>query len=204
MENGKFVVFEGGPGCGKTTQVNLFVEKTGWTSFREPGGTDFGEAIRTTLQENHSIRINRVASLFCYMATRANLIYEEISPRLKNRENVALDRYWTSTYAYQGAEGIDKTTIRQLAEIATGGLLPDLFIYYDLDPIIGQQRKTVAGQQQDRYDLKEINFLNIVRKNYHELGELFGPRWISIDAGKSIEAVHLETMNALITRGLIK
>ena len=200
---GKFIVFEGGPGSGKTTQINLLEKKLGWTQLREPGGTEYGEAVRQILQEKHNLKIDKVASMFGYMTCRANLVALKILPMLENGENILLDRYWTSTYAYQGAEGANKKDILELARMATNGLMPDLFIYYDIDVHKGQERKNINKQQQDRYDIKNLEFFSKVRNNYNELELMFPKKWQTIDASGSIEDVHNLTLKVLSERNII-
>ncbi len=201
---GNLFVIEGGPGSGKSTQARLLSKLTGWTLFREPGGTEFGELIREVLQERHDLEIHKLASLFGYMTTRANLVALEAIPRIENGENIIFDRYWYSTYAYQGAEGVSKKDIAVMAKIATQGLKPRLSIYYDIDPKLGQERKNMARQRQDRYDVKDLDFLKQVRVNYFELINRNPNRWVVIDASGTIEEVHDLTIDTLKTRGLIK
>ncbi len=205
-ERGKFVVVEGGVGCGKSTQGWLLAEKLGWMLLREPGGTPFGEAVRQILQERHDFvtPIDKVASMFGYMTCRAQLVAEGIIPRLESGISIVLDRFWPSTWAYQGAEGVDKRLIRTMAEVATSGLRPDLIIYYDLDPVEGQRRKNAAKQVQDRYDLKDLPFHRRVRQNYQKLGRSLGDIWETIDAGGSVDEVHQLTMAAMRRRNLIE
>src|SRR3972149_2492258 len=122
-KKGKLIVIEGGSGSGKTTQIRyLKKELKGWEFYREPGSTTFG-----------------------YSAARANLIRGVIIPKLKKGANIVLDRYWYSTYAYQGTDGASKKTIEKISKIATDGLKPDLVIFYDLDPVVGMKRK--AGRK---------------------------------------------------------
>lgn len=204
-KRGKFIVIEGGVGCGKSTQAKLLKERTGYTLLREPGGTEFGELIRDVLQENLAIKIDKMASMIGYMTCRANLIATEIRPRLMAGENIILDRYWTTTYSYQGAEGIKLNIILELAKIVCEELMfPDLFLFYDLDPKIGQLRKNVASQRQDRYDVKQLDFHNKARNLYHRFGRKYKKIWMSIDASKSIEEIHSKTMDILRKRKLVK
>lgn len=204
-KRGKFIVIEGGVGCGKSTQAKMLVKETGYTLFREPGGTEFGELVREVLQENHKIKIDKLTSMMGYMTCRANLIATEIRPRLLAGENIILDRYWTTTYSYQGVEGIKLNIILHLAKIVCEELMfPDLFLFYDLDPKIGQSRKNIASQRQDRYDVKQLDFHNKARSLYHKFGRKYNKLWVSIDASKSIEDIHKETMNILRKRKLVK
>jgi len=204
MKRGKFIVIEGGVGCGKSTQAKMLVEKFGFTLFREPGGTEFGELVREVLQERHDLKINRLASLLGYMTCRANLINEEILPRLKNGENILLDRYWFSSEAYQGAEGVSRKEIRNIAKFATNGLMPNLVLFYDLDPVIGQERKNLKKQRQDRYDLKNPEFHNKIRKIYHNIGKRLNKIWVNIDANDSIENIFDKSVDILKKRMLVK
>ena len=205
---GKFIVLEGGPGSGKSVQHEKIIEMGGWKGFREPGGTLYGELVREVLQERHDLNISPNASLFGYMTCRANLVDTEIRPMLEKGTNIALDRYWPSTYAYQGAEGISRVNIMAMVGIVTGDLVyPDLFIFYNVDPKIGQERKNKNKQQQDRYDVKKLDFQKRVRENYFELmtmDEESKKRWVVIDANGTIEEVHEATVDVLRRRKLIE
>ena len=203
MKIGKFIVIEGGVGCGKSTQAKMLAEKFNWKLFREPGGTEFGELVRDVLQERHTLTIDKRASLLGYMTCRANLIATEILPRLQNGENILLDRYWFSSEAYQGAEGVNRKDIRNIAKFATDGLMPDLVLFYDLDPKIGQFRKNLAKQEQDRYDLKNPDYHDKVRQIYHDMGRRLEPIRENIDANDTVINIFLKTKNILKKRKLI-
>lgn len=202
---GKFVVIEGGVGCGKTTQTNLLKKdlKKGWEFYREPGSTEFGEKVRDAVQGLHNYEVDEYASMFGYSTARANLIRGVIIPRLKKGINILLDRYWYSTYAYQGSNGAPKKIIEKISKIATNDLKPDLVLFFDLDPKIGMTRKN-GRDDSDRYDLKEITFHSKVRKSYHELSKKIGRRWKTINASKSIDEVHKETLELLKKSKIIK
>lgn len=198
MKRGKLVVIEGGVGCGKTTQLELLKKdlKKGWEFYREPGSTEYGEKVRDAVQGIHNYDVEEYAAMFGYSAARANLIRGLIIPKLKKGINILLDRYWYSTYAYQGSNGASKKTIELVSKIATDNLKPDLIIFYDLDPKIGMTRKS-GREDADRYDVKKIDFHNKVRRSYHELGKKLGRRWKLIDASKSIDEIHQETLKLL-------
>lgn len=102
---------------------------------------------------------------------------------MKSGKNVALDRYWFSTYAYQGSEGVSKKDIVELSRLATDGLMPDLIIHLDQDPKIGMARKA-GNKDVDRYDLKKLQFHKKLRKNYIELSKIYKKIWRVIDASK--------------------
>lgn len=199
MKRGKLIVIEGGVGCGKTTQIELLkkvLTKKNWEYYREPGGTEFGEKVRDAVQGIHNYDVEEYAAMFAYSSARANLIRGVIIPKLKKGINILLDRYWYSTYAYQGSNGASKKDIFTVSKIATDNLIPDLVLFFDLNPKIGMSRKS-GREDSDRYDIKQIDFHNKVRKGYHELGKKLGRIWKKIDASKTIDDVHNDIITIL-------
>lgn len=205
MKRGKLVVIEGGVGCGKTTQSELLQKyfKKGWEFYREPGSTEFGEKVRDAVQGLYGYEVDEYAAMFGYSAARANLIRGVIIPKLKKGKNILLDRYWYSTYAYQGSDGASKKVIETVSKIATDNLQPDVVLFFDLDPEIGMKRKS-GHKDLDRHDVKKIDFHKKVRKNYKALGKKIGKKWVTIDASKSIEEVQQNVLNSLKRFKIIK
>ena len=194
MKKGKLLVIEGGVGCGKTTQIGLLKKDLkGWEFFREPGSTEYGEKVRDAVQGIHNYQVEEYAAMFGYMAARANLIRGVIIPKLLKGKNIVLDRYWYSTYAYQGSNGANKRIIEQISKIAVDNLKPDLVIFYDLDPKVGMKRKA-GHKDSDRYDVKKVSFHRKVRMSYRQLGKKMRRTWKTVDALKSIDEVHQETL----------
>lgn len=202
-----FVVAEGGSGVGKTTAVEgIKKELVDWKFFREPGGTIYGEAVREAVQSHREWEIDPLGALFGYSASRANLVNVEVIPiieGLKPGKGVFLDRYWFSTFAYQGGgEGIDREIIVAVSRIATKGLLPDLVLHFDLLPELAMRRKTGCADA-DRYDMKEFDFHRRVRDAYLELSVRYPDFWRVIDASKSKEEVLQDSLNVLKEFGMI-
>lgn len=197
VKRGKFVVIEGGVGCGKTTQVNLLkkILKKEWKFYREPGGTEFGEKVRDAVQGLNGYDVNEYAAMFGYSASRANLIRELIIPELKKGTNIILDRYWFTSYVYQGTK-VPKKIVEEVNKIATDNLMPDMVIFYDLDPKIGMERKK-GKKDADRYDIKELEFHKKIRSDYKELGKKIGKKWKTINASKSVDEIQKETIKLL-------
>lgn len=196
-----FVVAEGGSGVGKTTAVDgIKNELKGWKFFREPGGTLFGESVRDAVQTHTDWEIDPLASLFGYSAARANLVNTEIIPILsdfKPGKGVFLDRYWFSTYAYQGSgEKVDREIILAVSKIATKGLMPDLVLHFDLLPELAMQRKSNCSDA-DRYDMKELEFHRRVRDAYLELSLRYPDFWRVVNASQSKEAVLADSLKVL-------
>jgi len=200
MERGRFVVFEGPSGTGKSTQYNLL--KTDYPNAfftREPGGTFYGEELRNLVQYRRDLEIYPMASALTYMASRANLVGLEIRPRLEKGQMVICDRYWPSTYAYQGSEGLKDSDIIDLARIATGGLEPDMYVYLKL-PVDEIARRKTNCSDRDRYDemlATDRRFLINVIARYAILRQATN-NWFVVDGMGTIEEVHqriLDTIN---------
>ena len=135
---GKFLVFEGPDGSGKSTQLKRLVEAAAAagvkvTQVREPGGTPVGEQIRSVLLDPSSTMTLR-AEMLLYMASRAQLVETVINPALSRGELVIADRFLTSTFAYQGAGGgLSDQDIRDVGRVATFDIRPDLVLIYYVD-----------------------------------------------------------------------
>ena len=214
QERGKLFVVEGGVGCGKSTQWKILAENLGDNSnyYREPGSTVFGEMMRSAVQSRmgggpngENYPVHPYAALFAYSAARANLINLKVIPDLKTGTNVGLDRYWYSTFTYQGAQGVSKPVIWAVSLLATRFLKPDVVLHYDLLPEIGRERKMKTYQGDiDRFDEMPVEFHRKVRANYHQLMRLFPGIWEVIDASKPIEEIKQDSLAALKKHNIIR
>jgi dTMP kinase len=144
------IVFEGSEGAGKTTQLRLLSE---WlvargrdvVAVREPGGTVLGDEIRRILLDPDS-DITPQAEALLFMASRAQLVERVLRPALGARSIVFVDRFFLSTYAYQGAgRGIPDDQLVAANRMATQGILPDLTILLDLPAEEGLSRVARRG-----------------------------------------------------------
>jgi len=204
-EKGNYIIVEGGSGSGKTIQIDKLIKGSlnDYWLIREPGGTQFGEKIRSALLDLGQDFIDPNAEFLAFSAARANLIRGVVIPGLLVGKNYIADRSWFSSYAYQGARGIPKETILKISEFATDNLKPDLVIFYKIEAETGQRRKRGMADV-DRIDLETLEFLNEVIKNYNELSVLFPTFWETIDTSGSIEEVYQETLGVLRRRKLIE
>ena len=197
--NGYFVVFEGGEGAGKSTQMAAFVrwlEAQGETvvTTREPGGTAIGDRIRKLLLDNEAIEMDARAEALLYAADRAQHVAEVIKPALDADKAVVSDRFVDSSLAYQGiARGLGLEEIYRISEWGTGGILPDLVFFLKVDPQEGLSR--VPGQH-DRLEQEEADFHKKVADAYVTLAKRFSQRYVIIDASKSPEEVHKQVVDA--------
>ncbi len=201
-ERGPFLVLEGVEGAGKTTQARLLVEwlescGVRFTLAREPGGTEVGEAIRHVVQGRPDLTVPREAELLLYLAARAAFVCEIVRPVLERGELFIADRFSMSTYAYQGyGRGLDLEEVRRLDRFATDGLVPDLYLVFDLPVEAGRARQKAGGNEDDRLELAGNDFLEAVRAGYHELVESDGRAHL-IDARGTADEVHTRVRAAL-------
>lgn len=162
MPRGLLIVFEGAEGAGKSTQLKRLAEWLGArgrevVSLREPGGTAVGDDIRRVLLDPASEIAPRAEALL-FMASRAQLVERRIRPSLDHGSIVLLDRFFLSTYAYQGrGRGLPEDEIRVANSMATGGLVPDLTLLLTLPVEAGLARAMNRGGH-DRMERAEIAF----------------------------------------------
>ena len=195
--SGYFITFEGSEGCGKTTQIEALakaLEAQGKTVLitREPGGTLIGEKIRNLLQDpGHENEISDMAELLLFSASRAELIASRIQPALKRGEIVICDRFYDSTYVYQGlGRAIGMEIVEQLNQITVGTLKPDLTILLDLDAKVGIERaKSRQSGELDRIENESLAFFEAVRNGYLELAKKEPERFKTIDGLLSVDAI---------------
>ncbi len=195
--SGYFITFEGSEGCGKTTQIEALakaLEAKGKTVFitREPGGTLIGEKIRNLLQDpSLKNEISDMAELLLFSASRAELIASRIQPALKRGEIVICDRFYDSTYVYQGlGRAIGMDIVEQLNQMTVGTLKPDLTILLDLDAEVGIERaKSRQSGNLDRIENESLTFFEAVRNGYLELAQKEPERFKTIDGLLSVDAI---------------
>lgn len=195
--NGYFITFEGSEGCGKTTQIEALakaLEAQGKTVLitREPGGTLIGEKIRNLLQDpSHKNDISDMTELLLFSASRAELITSRIQPALSRGEIVICDRFYDSTFVYQGlGRAINMNIVEQLNQITVGTLKPDLTILLDLDAKIGIERaKSRQSGELDRIENESLAFFEAVRNGYLELAKKEPERFKTIDGLLSVDAI---------------
>jgi dTMP kinase len=197
--SGKFIVIDGPDGCGKTTQTKLLVE---WLkrqgvaveTYREPGGTAIGEKVRQILLNPEHIAMSTETEVMLYMAARVQLWQEKISPALKENKCVVVDRWLSSTCAYQGfAGGFD---IDKVVKIATESLerpWPDLTIILDVDLETAGKR---LKKDLDRMERKGGDYHKKVRDGFLKLAK-DRKDFVVINAADDIETVHKQVINII-------
>ena len=196
---GLFITFEGGEGCGKSTQIAALkarLEAMGKTvvQTREPGGTALGESVRNLLQYDDAGQgMSPDAELLLFAASRAQHVRELIAPAIAEGQIVLCDRFLDSTTVYQGvARAIDSKKVDTINQFAIGDTNPDLTILIDLPPEIGLARVHARSDGQlDRMEKEAIGFFQAVRQGYLDLAKSEPKRFLVLDGSQSVE--ELET-----------
>lgn len=201
---GKFIIFEGGEGSGKTTQIQLLsqvLEKQRSKIFltKEPGGDkSICREIRALLLDTaHKDILDDRAELFLFLADRAQHISKTIIPALEAGYTVLCDRFAASTFAYQfyARKVADFDFIKSNNDFASRSLTPDLTFYIDIDPEIGIKRK--EKQTLSRIDAESMEFHKKVRSGFYEFFK--ESKWPveMIDGSAPIEHIHMEILKRM-------
>jgi dTMP kinase len=196
---GLFITFEGGEGCGKSTQIGALkarleaMDKT-VVQTREPGGTALGEYVRSLLQHDDAGHgMSPETELLLFAASRAQHVRELIAPAIAQGQIVLCDRFLDSTTVYQGvARAIDSKKVNTINQLAIGDTKPDLTILIDLPPEIGLARVHARSDGQlDRMEKEAIEFFQAVRQGYLDLAKSEPKRFLVLDGSQTVE--ELET-----------
>lgn len=202
---GLFVTLEGGEGSGKSTQVTRLVARLRASGLdplvtREPGGTPLAERIRELLLDPVHAP-GPLTEALLMEASRAELVGLVIRPALTAGRVVLCDRYGDSTLAYQGAgRGLDRAMLTAWNRAATGGLVPDVTLLFDVTPELGLKRRADAAGTANRLDLESEDFHRRVRERYLELAQAEPARFVVLDAAQSPDALEAQVWATIAAR----
>jgi dTMP kinase len=194
-----FITFEGIDGCGKSTQLRMIasvlrLRQLEVVTTREPGGTPLGQKLRYALLEAEG-QVDPLAELLLYAADRAQHVRALVRPALASNHIVLSDRYADATVAYQGAgRGFEPSLIKEVVDLATGGLRPDLTLLFDLPVEEARERasnRTRNGRPGDRLDSEDPAFHERVREAYLQIAAAEPERFRVVDAAASVEETHV-------------
>ncbi|MBP5790789.1 MAG: dTMP kinase [Kiritimatiellae bacterium] len=196
---GRFITFEGGEGCGKSTQTRLladFLSASGREVLlvREPGGTGLGESIRSILKAKGGDEPCDRAELFLFLAARAQLVEKVLKPALEEGKWIVCDRFFDSTVAYQGyGRGMDIAQILAANSFACAGLRPDVTFLLDLDLDAARNRmrgrEAATNTEADRIELAGDGFHSRLRQGFLDLASKEPERIKVIDASRSVDEI---------------
>ena len=196
---GYLITLEGGEGSGKTSVLKLVaaaLEQQGHSVIctREPGGIDIAEQIREVILDRRNIKMDPRTEALLYAAARRQHLVERVIPALQEGKIVLCDRYIDSSLAYQGhARGLGIDEIYTVNKFAIDHYMPDLTLYFDVEPAIGLSRiEKDAGREVNRLDIESIKFHETVREGYKLLVDRYPERIQVIDASERLEAVFEE------------
>lgn len=214
---GRFIVFDGPDGSGKSTQLARFIDAAQQANLtvcevREPGGTHIGEEIRKVLldakhETSHPIDLR--CEMLLFMASRAQLITQRIEPAIKRGELVVADRFISSTLAYQGtAGGLAIDDIMAVGQVALHDYWPELVVVFDVDAKTAQARMNplLRGKEfedtKDRIESKGDAYHRRVRQGYLDQAKRDPDRYLVIDATREPDPIY-EDLIAGVTSKLL-
>ena len=203
-----FICLEGVDGCGKSTQLDLLqraLEERGHRveRVRDPGSTPVAEEIRALLlKPRPDGELRPTTELLLYNAARAELLETRVRPAEKEGKTVLSDRFFWSTWAYQGfGRGFPAGTIEKLNEIACAGELPDVTVVIDLPPEVSRERMgrrtSETGAEPDRLEREQEAFFERVRRGYRDAAEKHPDRVAIVDGSAGCEEVAGRVREAL-------
>lgn len=220
---GKFIVFDGPDGCGKTVQLELLAKYFSdygldVVQTNDPGGTIMGNQISRLLKYDAQGIMDVHTEVMLFMASRAQLIGEVIKPALEANKTVLCDRFISSTCAYQGSSGYPTNQIIELGKFAVGDIWPDLTIIIDISVEHGLERtgrkpyqKTKINHKDanqaylfenvvvDRFDSRPFAYHRKVRKEFLRLVDYYPGVVKIVDGSKGdIEAIHNKIIKAIL------
>ena len=211
---GLFITFEGGEGCGKTTQIqNLadYIQSISSSSFvvtREPGGIPAAELIRGILVNDDAETWRPATEGLLMSAARHEHVEQIIRPALARNQLVISDRFIDSTIVYQGiVGGVSADDIAAMNQIACGDICPDVTIILDIDSQIGLARAKSRGDGEGRFEAKGHAYHKKVRAGFLEIAANAPSRCVVIDANRAPDAIAADIWRVvrphLLTSGLI-
>ncbi|MBE6396871.1 MAG: dTMP kinase [Lentisphaerae bacterium] len=204
---GRFITFEGGEGCGKSTQIRLLADRLRAAGkevllTREPGGTALAEKIRTLVREESDDPPNSRAETLLFLASRAQVVEGVIRPALESGTWVLCDRFADSTFAYQGyGRGLDLDELRRINSFATGGLAPDRTILLNVSPEVSAKRmrarEAATNTGADRMEKAGDDFHSRLRRGFLELAAAEPERFSVVQADGGVEEVGEAVWNSI-------
>jgi dTMP kinase len=197
MEKGIFITIEGPEGAGKTTIIEMLLEKLESEGYpimktREPGGIEISEQIRNVILNKNNTAMDGRTEALLYAAARRQHLVEKVLPAIEQGFIVLCDRFIDSSLAYQGfARGIGMDEVYSINTFAIDNKMPDATLYFDIDPEMGMKRiNDHKGREVNRLDLENLEFHRKVREGYQLLSRKYSNRIIEIDASQPLQKVY--------------
>ncbi len=202
--SGLLITFEGGDGSGKSTHVELFKNYLAskgipFFSTREPGGTDYSEAVRALTKDIRFKDKSPISELMLFESARADIVEKCIIPSLERGEVVVMDRFFDSTLAYQGyGRGLPIDVVEKANEIAVSSLVPDLTFYMRVDPRVAFERK--GGADNDVFEADGSSFQEKVIAGFDIIAKQNPDRFVVVDTTREIDEVFNQIISEFESR----
>ena len=192
---GQFITFEGGEGSGKSSQIKILKSKLidkgiDVVCTREPGGTPSAEILRELVTTGEVNKWEPMTEALLMFASRYEHIKNLIIPSLENGKWVLCDRFYHSTYAYQGlGHGLGLKAMEALKKISIGEIEPDLVFFLDIDPMEGIKRTMGRHTNEDRFEKMDISFHTKLRDAFLGFSKTYSENSVVINAGQEINKI---------------
>ena len=191
----QFITFEGGEGSGKSSQINLLKSKLidkgiDVVCTREPGGTPSAEILRELVTTGEVNKWEPMTEALIMFASRYEHTKNLIIPSLENGKWVLCDRFYHSTYAYQGlGHGLGLESMEALKKISIGEIEPDLVFFLDIDPMEGIKRTMGRHTNEDRFEKMDISFHTKLRNAFLGFSKTYSENSVVINASQEINKI---------------
>jgi dTMP kinase len=203
----RFITFEGGEGVGKSTQIRLLAQALAAAGIdvcvtREPGGSIGAEAIRNMVITGAADAWEPTTEALLFMAARHDHVETLIKPKLAEGTWVLCDRFYDSTYVYQGlAKRVDTDWLDQLYALLFGAFAPEFTVLLDMDPAVGLTRAEARGNaRESRFERLGLQYHQKIREGFLARANAEPNRMYRIDASGSMETIHRAVIEAVNKR----
>ncbi len=195
MTRGRLIVFEGGEGCGKSTQAARLAARLDALLTRQPGGTELGGEIRGIVLAGAENGLVDRAEALLMAADRAQHVEQLVEPTLASGRHVVCDRYIGSSVAYQGyGRGLDVDMVRAISGWAVGGLWPDLNVLLTVPAEVARAR---TGGERDRIEAAGREFHERVAEGFRAQAEDEPEYWVEVDGTGTPDEVEERVLDAI-------
>ena len=203
-KRGRFIVFEGIDGAGKTTQIELLAKRLreqGRAVYctAEPTESVSGGLLRDALSGVSHRTVCEMAAMFVFDRINHNVNpVNGIQKMLADGFDVICDRYYYSSLAYQGS-GTDPEWVSNMNLNCPEIMRPDVCIFLDLTPEQSMARINRNRATQEIYENEEK--LTQVRNQFYRVFEQLRERdnIQIVDAYRTVEEIHRDIV-ALVTK----
>ena len=187
MSKYPIIVFEGIEASGKSTSIKKVIKylkknKINYLSFREPGGTNLSEKLRSLMLNKKSALSNKT-DLFLLMSSRSENIDKILKQNYKKKV-ILIDRFIDSTLAYQHyGMKLDKNLILKMNNFLLGNLRPN-FTFLSIVNKKNMLNRLKLRKNKNKYDNFDYNFYNKVQRGFLKIANKNKSKYLILDTNK--------------------